>query len=355
MNRVQKILSCVIFLSSSLHAAAYFNLDVYGVEPALEKKIIAACKDNIAKREAVALALRNDQSNEKLSDQGRALDNLVKKQISSLGEFSYINISTIYYMGKTGNYTTVDLVKKSDSFRIPDSSSRIIKKNMVIAQPVSNLFKRWDAYAIRNTKFMFSQKQGYRMPPCPVAHCVGEFRDAEAKKDLIAFKKGSRQYKKELMDIVKYNENDQLRANAIFLLAHNDNYQELADFLAPYISDESSTVRNNAMRVISPLIADHNVKGTHVLKIIKAMNYPETTDRNKASYVLLNLIKKNKALYPLVITESGDTLIKLLRLRQPDNHAFAYEILKTLSNKNYAETDYQSWQKWIDTQKAILA
>jgi hypothetical protein len=38
----------------------------------------------------------------------------------------------------------------------------------------------------------------------------------------------------------------------------------------------------------------------------------------------------------------------MLRLSQPNNHDFAYKILRTVSGKDYKARDYAAWEKWLE-------
>jgi hypothetical protein len=100
------------------------------------------------------------------------------------------------------------------------------------------------------------------------------------------------------------------------------------------------------MRVLGEIAEKRKEVPIPVEPIIKALNYPATTDRNKALYILEGLAAnpKNKG---IIIGQAGSLLIKLLRLYQPNNHDFAYSILKKVSGKNYGERDYKAWEQWI--------
>jgi len=45
-------------------------------------------------------------------------------------------------------------------------------------------------------------------------------------------------------------------------------------------------------------------------------------------------------------------LLKLLRLRQANNHEPAYEILKELSGKAFGDRDYKDWESWAAAHSA---
>ena len=39
----------------------------------------------------------------------------------------------------------------------------------------------------------------------------------------------------------------------------------------------------------------------------------------------------------------------MLRLGQPNNHDYAYRILKAISGQQFGERDYQAWETWLGT------
>jgi hypothetical protein len=50
------------------------------------------------------------------------------------------------------------------------------------------------------------------------------------------------------------------------------------------------------------------------------------------------------------IREAGPKLIEILKLLQPNNHDFAYAILKKISGKDFGERNYEAWGRWLHSQ-----
>lgn len=352
MRKYLFLLSTTILLFSKLHATP-INLDVYGVDLNTQNKIMSCCKKNI--REYVQLKRQLILGTKDYSEQVLMRQSLIEKsilmKINALGNFKLTKISTIYYPDDKVQYTTIDVVKATDSYRIPVSSKRVIKKQIDKSDGLTNLFTIWDAYSQRNTKLMYSSNPDSKSKSCPVVHCIWGFDKKELKYDVPELTRGASKYKNQLMDIIEHSANSTERGEAIFILAHINNYQELAHFLIKFTNDQDAGVRNNAMRVLGSILAQHDVTRLDIDRIIKAIDYPYVTDRNKAGYVLLSIVIKDKSSRPLVIKKSGTTLLNLLKLKQPNNHDFAYHILKVISNKNYSDRDYISWKKWLDSTK----
>lgn len=76
---------------------------------------------------------------------------------------------------------------------------------------------------------------------------------------------------------------------------------------------------------------------------------PTTTDRNKAAAIVDGLVRRpdSSNLRHEVIARAGPTLLKLLALGQPNNHDFAYQILKQVSGQDFGEHDVDRWRAWL--------
>lgn len=349
------LLLSTILLFSKLNAAAN-NLDIYGVDPKTKNKMMACCEKNIHDYVALQQHLNLSQEHNSEQDLKRQLviEQSLLKKINRLGNFTITKISTVYYPDDKTTFTTIDVVNTIDSYRLPISSKRLIKKYIDKSEGLTHLFKIWEVYTQRNFKLMQSSNPDFKSNSCPVVHCIWGFDKKELQYDFPELKKGASKYRNQLMDIIEHSANNKDREQAVFILAHINNYQELAHFLMKFTNDPDDGVRNNTMRVLGAILAQHKVSGLDLDQILKALDYPYVTDRNKAGYILLNIVLKNKSSHQFVIKRSGDTLINLLKLYQPNNHDFAYRILKAISKKDYSERDYQSWQNWVDSEKKKL-
>jgi hypothetical protein len=81
--------------------------------------------------------------------------------------------------------------------------------------------------------------------------------------------------------------------------------------------------------------------------ILAALQFPSTTDRNKAGYVLVSLADRPENRAPILRTV-GSVLLDMLALQQPNNHDPAYQILRKLSGKDFGERDYSAWRAWLN-------
>jgi hypothetical protein len=132
-----------------------------------------------------------------------------------------------------------------------------------------------------------------------------------------------------LFRILKDDRDAGQRGAAAYLLAHIEDPDELVRGLAPSVRDPSSYVRNDVMRVLAHLSQFHPKVAIPLAPILKAIDYPDTTDRNKALYVLDGLAAR-PGNAEVIRREALPTLRKLAALQQPNNRDPARSILKKI-------------------------
>lgn len=326
--------------------------DIYGVDEKTKQKIYTCCSEIVEQYLNAHQKLFASQAEPNKKDMVQVLrlqDKMVAK-IKKVDNFADVKLSVIYYSGTRKPYATLDIVKKSEQDRIPNKKRVNNRKQMDLKQEIKLLFQTWDDYNTQKMKLIRTSEISFGKVTCPVMHCTFGFNQEETKSILPKLQEGVIKYKQDLFNIIALSQNDQQRGDAVFILANDTNYNEVAGFLIHYTDDSSDLVRNNVMRVLGAIIAKHKISNLNINKIIQALNYPYVTDRNKAAYVLLGMIKSDPNIHQQVIQQAGFTLVELLKLSQPNNHDFAYHILKEISHKNYSEYDYQSWSAWLATQ-----
>ncbi|CAM3702160.1 hypothetical protein LLO_2902 [Legionella longbeachae NSW150] len=354
MEKIFKILLMTLYVSDLFSANS--TIDVYGIDDPIASKIISHCNRNIQKyveMESQMGAVSPDKVDDMLLKYMK-LHHQVIKEIKKYGDFNLVDVSIIYYPDKNKRYTTIDIVPSSKMFRIPKPPKREINKELTLDTETKTLFKLWSQYNEINISLLNKGSFSSKKRTCPVVHCVWGFDKKELIEYLPKFRSFANKNKRQLMDIIRLSSNNEERGNAIFILAHLDDYRSTALFLFNYIDDESDLVRNNSLRVIGGILSTHKVDHLPLEKILEALNYPLVTDRNKAAYVLYNIAHNDATTHEQIITGAGNILINLLKLQQPNNHDPAYLILKEISHQNYSERDYQHWQQWIDSEKNKL-
>lgn len=331
--------------------ASPLPFDVFGVDEKSQQEITNACSGmmknylQITKNIFHSSKARNQKNELKMKE---LHDNILSK-VNKLGDYSLSEISLIDYPKDKKIFATIDLVRREDKNRLLPEKNLVHKTKFQLEPKLNQLFQIWDEYDDHNIQLLRSGKLT-TTKPCPVTHCTWGYDEKESKEILPVITKGVKDYKKQLMQIVKKSDNDNLRAKTIFILAHDSSNADLSHLLIRYINDPDSTVRNNSMRVLGAIAEKYKLSDSEIKKVINALDYPLVTDRNKAAFIIHNVIKNDPSKHSLVVKSAGAALLKLLKLQQPNNHDFAYQILKEISHQNYSEHDYQSWERWIKTQ-----
>jgi hypothetical protein len=353
MKNLVMLLSSLIFMLGNLNATPN-NFDIYGVGPELQEQIFSKCNEEIREYDNLSQQIKLSLKLDKRLIKRHEIETSIIKKVNALGDFSVVSISTITYPQNQSTYSTLDIVQKNDSSRLPNLPIQHEKKLTKKSEALNKLFQIWNNYTNRTINLMNQNKFDMKVRSCPVVHCTWGFNKEELKNDLPELKVGVSKYKNQLIDIIKYSNNDEERGQAILILANTNDYHEIAELMIGLTNDSSELVRNNSMRVLGAILSKYDIHSLDIHNILLALNYPYVTDRNKAAYVLWDMVRKDKSIYPSIIKQSGNTLINLLKLKQPNNHDYAYLILKEISHQTYSEHDYQHWQQWIDLENNKL-
>jgi hypothetical protein len=239
-----------------------------------------------------------------------------------------------------GLYVTIDVVEQQDAarrmpFRSPPTGA---------SRDPEGLLAAWYEYESQVGSLAAKRE----LPPwkgCPVLHCLSSFDHPLLQPYLDRFNAGARVNKLLLRDIATDDSDPKHRAAALYLLAHADDVSLLLPLLGRAIFDPDAMVRNGGMRILAGMSAAGRDLDYPIQDIIAALDFPATTDRNKAAAVLSGLVQFPRY-KTAVMAQALPNVIRLLKLKQPDNHGFAYEILKKVSGKDYGEREYASWEAW---------
>ncbi|XYH93632.1 HEAT repeat domain-containing protein [Sorangium sp. So ce1128] len=260
----------------------------------------------------------------------------------------WIELSPIIYYDRgevLKAYVTVDVVERRD-----------MKKRLSFGpQPKGDfedpagLLAAWKDYQDTLFRMMYEKEIGPERVACPAFHCLGGYEHEKLRPYGERFVNDVPPNEDKLIRILKEDKDPEDRGAAAFLLAHIKDGEKLVSLMLPMLNDPDALVRNNAMRVLMDVAMLHHDVPIPLTPFLKALDGPTTTDRNKAAAVTWGLIDRPEGtkLYAQVIKEAGPTLLKLLKLEQPNNHDAAYRILKKVSGKDFPERDYAAWEKWL--------
>lgn len=273
--------------------------------------------------------------------------------IADKKEIGWVKLSPVVYYDKGDTpegFITVDVVEAKDmKTRLtfgPEPKGDVDDPGGLVAS--------WKEYESTYFRMLREQKISPQRVACPAFHCMGGYEHEALKPYGEKFSKGVPENQDKLVRVLKEDKDPKDRAAAAFLLAHMKDGKKLTELMLGALKDPSSLVRNNATRVLVNVAMFHPEVAIPLKPFLPALDGPTMSDRNKAVAVLSGLLERadGAALHPEVIRDGGPALLKLLRLEQPNNHDFAYKILKKLSGKDFGERDYAAWQKWLDEQRA---
>ena len=185
---------------------------------------------------------------------------------------------------------------------------------------------------------------------CPVYHCGVGFKHPKLKPYLAKFNTGAVQERGFIIDTLNHDPDPERRAAAVFLIGHFLDPHEIISLLSSHISDKDEDVRNNVMRVIATTMVKAKINTIDVMPFLDALDSPYATDRNKALYVLF-VASNDKKSQGVILQKGGAKLLSLARLKQPNNHYWAYGILKKISGQDFGPTNIVAWSAWVSSAK----
>jgi hypothetical protein len=268
-------------------------------------------------------------------------------KLAAPGDFADVSPSLVGYYEPGGMkyYLTLDFVDRVDAAR----------RMPFLPQPTgtcpdpAGLLADWSAYESKVVDLMGSKQMGSTRVECPAFHCLGDDTNPQVKRLADEFVARVPDHVAELAKILSDDHDGAHRAAAAFLLAYSKDGPALVELMVRAFRDSNAVVRNNAMRVVSDIAFYHAEIDVPLDPVIAALDYPATSDRNKAAAILDGLVERPGAVVnaPMIATRAGGTLLAMLRLEQPNNHNFAYRILKAISGQSFGERDYPAWEAWV--------
>jgi hypothetical protein len=262
--------------------------------------------------------------------------------------FAFVKLSPIsYFAGPDAGkvYITVDVVERGDEERMRFSP----EPTEEIADP-GGLIAAWAEYEERALALMRSGE----LDLSEGGVCRGGFHcalgfghpDLEPYEERFIAKVPKRL--DELCRAVRRDRDPARRAAAAFLLAYENDREQVIEALVPSIDDPSPLVRNNALRVLAMAQKDADAAVLPLAPLLRALEFPETSDRNKAGHALAYLVKKAADRFrPAILREAGDVLLEMAAMSQPNNRDPALHVLRALSGKDHG-ADVEAWRRWVD-------
>ena len=269
-------------------------------------------------------------------------------------DFAYAKFSFIGYFNPTGRpvYATLDVVEKADKATRMD----FLPRPKGEFKDPDGVLAAWESYMDTGWQLVKSGEITTARPDCVAFHCLFGHQHPRLARYEKLFLTAASKNLSELKQIFLHDHDDGHRAAAAFVLAYMKDGKALIDLLASRVTDESSEVRNDIIRVFSDIAFHHPELELPLDGVIKVLNFPETTDRNKASaviYALLSHSEQVEKYRPVLMKKTVPILLRMLRLLQPNNHDWAYQSLKILAGQDFGERNYGAWDAWFAQQERL--
>ena len=335
-----------IFVAGHVHAMD--SVDVYGMSPQESAVLLQKYSKRVIdimvplNQESINIQLGHKASKkfDRLVQERRALMKEIKKKEGLL--FVYLDI--VSYPNNTNNYMTIDVVKTSDKDRLRFVGRGVASKKYPQRH---DIVTKMAEYTHKSFQLYLTHPPGPNEPPCPVYHCFMGFNAPELKPYLPLFNAAAVQQRTLILDTLNHDQNPERRGAAAFLVGHFKDPRDIVATLLPHVNDSNEGVRNNVIRVLSTTLFTAKINDIDARPFLTLLDSPVLTDRNKSLFVLDSLAQSKKG-KTLLIQEGRDRLLAILQLKQPNNHDFAYLILKKISGQNYGEYDMRAWRDWFN-------
>jgi hypothetical protein len=327
-------------------------VDVFGTDKKTADEILSIFGKDVQRvtKQFYKLAHENAQAKEIAGALDSAYIEIetMKSQIARRWHLDYVNFDTIGY-GKGEAYTTIEVLNYANLSQLSlVSAGQNIDRGLHQegSKDAQDIILQMQNHIEFVARYLLQSDVMPGELHCPVHHCLLDFDREETKPYLEKFNQGMKTQKEYIVHTL-YNDKDHHRREAAaFLLGHLEDSQELINILTNVAEhDPSVKVRNAALRVIGEAIKgvkDYNLEIAVFLKLLKS---PAVLDRNKSLIVINNAVSLER--YKNIVLQQGvSNLLDLLALKQPNNHLLAYEILKTISSKNYSDKDLAAWRSW---------
>lgn len=338
--------------SISLNLNAAHIIDVYGTDPFQSEDIIKHFSSQVGDIQSQFWEKTIKISNG--SDEQNSMSHLLSKKnqlidkIKNRYDFAYVELDMITYPNDDNYHTTIEVVSRRDKHRL-----KFIPKINKIPPTINSkpdLIDEMIEFQNKEINLFINHQYGNNKEKCPVYHCLTEFVHPSLKNTFHELVIKARQQKKFLINIANNDLSSERRSAAIYLMGYLNDPHEIISLATSHVVDNNDEVRNSAMRVIGITMSKAQIYEINVLPFINLLDSPFDTDRNKSLLILSSAANLDSS-KQLIIQHADKQLIALLRLKQPNNHDFAYIILKKISNQDFGDTNIEAWEEWFKSAK----
>ncbi|MBJ6762776.1 hypothetical protein JGU66_18585 [Myxococcaceae bacterium JPH2] len=267
-----------------------------------------------------------------------------KEQLLAQYGFAMVRNSVTAYEKDRTLRVTVDVVDREDAWRLQYDAA----PTGSVADP-AGLLAAWTAYTTRMWQLVKAGAISSDVTePCRAFHCFygpGHPELMTLEEPILA---GVPKHFATLVLMLRTDTDPSKRETAAYLLAYGPTREAVAEALVPAMSDPHEAPRNAAMRVLWELQekADHPM--VPLEKVLRGLQGPLITDRNKAAGLLSALVHKDASARDRILRETGDLLLEMAGTKQLVERKPALDVLRALSRQDFGD-DVPAWRAWVES------
>lgn len=259
--------------------------------------------------------------------------------------FAFADWSMAQFMTSNGTavHLTLDVVEKEDA----KTRMAFLPEPKESFSDPDGLIEQWRKYESAAFTLL---SQGQLIPDtekCVAFHCPFGHKAQALQPYESIFVNGVKKNAAVLKNILKKDKSADHRSAAAFLLAYDKNGTDVVNAMVEQIPDSDVVVRNNALRVLGHIARNHRDLVIPLMPVLKALDYPRVSDRAKAIIVIAELAEHVENARELIRNTSGNTLLRMLASKEPDQADNAHKVLRRISGRDFPADDIKSWKRWV--------
>jgi hypothetical protein len=267
-----------------------------------------------------------------------------KKRLTGTWPFALATYSVVQYPPTGTMRVTVDLVDEGDEWRMRFSPA----PQGSVPDP-EGLVAAWQDYL---KTFWDLQRKGevpnHGVGTCRAIVCHGGFAHPALEGREQKFIEGVPRNFDALVRVLREDSDEWRRMSAVMLLAYVPSREKLVEAVIPSARDSSSGVRNEVLRSLGAAQEGQPRVIIPLEKVLEALWFPTSTDRNKAGWALVRIVEtEGAARRQQILDTSGEMLVQMAGMQQPIDHEPARKVLTILAGRDLGD-DEQAWRRWFE-------
>ncbi|PTL77916.1 HEAT repeat domain-containing protein [Vitiosangium sp. GDMCC 1.1324] len=310
------------------------GFEVFGSRKVPKEKLLALVGDGLP-----APGTRLDES----VDFGKLLGES-KKRLTSAHSFAQCTYSVGVDLETNILRLTVDLVDEGDEWRMRFSPA----PQGDVADP-EGLIAAWGDFLTAYWKLRNAGALPSGFGSCRAFSCFGRFDHPELAPLEPRFVEGVPRNFDALVRVLREDRDEGKRMSAVNLLAYGPSREQVLQALLPSVRDPAQGVRNEVLRVFGAMQKDQPRVIIPLEKVLEALWFPTTPDRNKAAWALVRILETEGAIHrEQILEKAGEPLLEMVAMQVRTDREPAHKVLTLLAGRDLGE-DGEVWRQWAQT------